>query len=229
MEPHEVAPTKLMPQSPSSVNTFETCPRQYAHRYIIKDLPYVETPQQREGNQFHRMAELRVKYKAELDKKYAELEPTFKVIDRWPNVEIEVRSAINKDGAPCEWRHRLIGGIIDLRAYFESRATAMVVDWKTGKPRDDHTQLMINAVTTFAEMPAAQYVTVAFCYTKTMELAQPITFSRASEANLKASINDKLRKIRVAHEHALFPPKPSGLCKGWCDVKDCEFNTGPKS
>lgn len=226
IDPHEVEPSKLMPQSPSSVNTFETCPRQYAHRYLIKDLQYVESPEQKAGNQFHRAAELRVKFHVKMDPEYAHLEPTFNVIDTWTDVDVEVRSAVNKDWQKCDWRYRLVGGLIDLRAYFEQKKRALVIDWKTGKPRDDHTQLMINAVTTFADLPAAEEVQVAFCYTKTMELSAPITFSRASEPKLRAALSGKLQKIKVAHEHAMFPPKPSGLCKGWCDVKDCEFNKG---
>ena len=27
-----------------------------------------------------------------------------------------------------------------------------------------------------------------------------------------------------AHLYNQFPPKPSGLCKQWCDVISCEFN-----
>ena len=44
---------QIPPQSHSSLSTFETCPRQYEARYILKTLPYQETVATAWGNAAH--------------------------------------------------------------------------------------------------------------------------------------------------------------------------------
>ena len=90
-DPHKVTASKLMPQSPSSIEKFETCPRQYAHSYIIKDIPYRESPAQKEGNQFHEMAHLRLSLGAQTPKQYAQYEPLFERVAAWPALDTEVK------------------------------------------------------------------------------------------------------------------------------------------
>lgn len=222
-DPHQTKATKLMPQSPSSINLFETCPRQYAARYVLKTLPYFESPEQAEGNEFHRIAHMRLSLGATVPPKWAGFEPTFKVVDTWPELETEVQAAVGHDFSQADWGKRMVGGVIDVLSVNRPKRRARVGDWKTGKERDDMTQLEINAVTVFAREPEVDAIDVMFIYTKTGKVVS-VEFSRQHKDKLERRLNSKIIRIKAAHETANFPPQPSGLCKKWCDVLTCEFN-----
>lgn len=51
------AADKALALSFTKIETFETCPRQYAEKYIWKTVPYKETPTTRWGNQVHKAME----------------------------------------------------------------------------------------------------------------------------------------------------------------------------
>ena len=222
-DPHAVEPSKLMPQSPSSVNQFETCPRQYAHKYIIKDVEFVETDAIREGNQFHRAAHMRLSMGAETPARWAAFEPMFQQVSKLPNLETELQMAIDNEFQATSYRRRLVGGAIDVLSISKDRKAAYVIDWKTGKPREDMTQLEINALCVFAAHESVERVKIAFAYIKTGTL-DPVTLPRTAVPKLRERLEGKILRIRNAHENADFQPRPSGLCKAHCDVLSCEFN-----
>ena len=49
--------TKVWPWSFSKIKDFEQCPKQYYHKHILKEVPFVQTEAILYGNEFHKMAE----------------------------------------------------------------------------------------------------------------------------------------------------------------------------
>lgn len=219
----EIQATPLMPQSPTSMGTFETCPRQYAHKYVLKTVKYVESPEQAEGKKFHRAAYQRCCLGMSTPPEYAVFEPAFKVVDGWPDLSGEMRLAVDRTFKSVDWRYRMVGNDVDIMSVDRTSKTARVVDWKTGKPKDDPLQLLINGVTVFAEEPLVNEITLGFFYTKTGKMDR-FKMHRDNLPIQQREVLKKIHRIQVAHETAAFPPKPSGLCKKWCDVMSCEHN-----
>jgi hypothetical protein len=48
-------------------------------------------------------------------------------------------------------------------------------------------------------------------------------FTRDQLDALIAHIHDPIQQIKHSYDVAHWPKKPSGLCNGWCGVKDCDF------
>ena len=222
-------------QSPSSINLFDICPLQYAHRYVLKTLKFKTSPQIEEGVEFHKAMYLRAGMGIPLPDAYQRMEPTMKVLDQWGTdgwtVDLEAGLAVDADFKPVEWadRYKQTNGLenkLDVVAVKGDRGR--IVDWKTGKPKDDITQLLVNSITALAHYPRVESFAAAFAYSTTMTLSQPAKFER-SNPKLKTTIKAKIMMIAKAHERGLFPPSPSGLCKSWCDVFSCKHNgrTGP--
>ena len=88
-------------QSPSSINLFETCPLQYAHRYVLRTLPFKTSPQIEAGNEFHKAMYLRGTLG---------MEPAMKVLDQWAEdgwtMDFEAGLAVDADFRPVEWHER---------------------------------------------------------------------------------------------------------------------------
>lgn len=227
-EPIPVSPPRV--QSPSSINLFDTCPLQYAHRYVLKTLKFKTSPQIEEGNRFHQSMYMRGTLGIALPTKYAQMEPALKIVDQWAEsgwtIDFEAGLAVDGDFNAVDWpdRYKQITGIenkLDVVAVKEDRGR--ILDWKTGKPKDDITQLLINAVTTFSHYPKVNTIDAAFAYSTTMTMSEPVKFERRNP-KLRTSIKGKIMQIAKAHERGLFPPTPSGLCKAWCDVFSCKHN-----
>lgn len=232
-EPIPESPPRV--QSPSSISLFDTCPLQYAHRYVLKTLKFKTSPQIEEGNQFHRAMYMRGTLGIALPEKYAKMEPALKIVDQWAEsgwtIDFEAGLAVDGDFRPVEWheRYKYPNGLENKLDVVATKGTqGRIIDWKTGKPKDDITQLLVNSITALAHYPRVESFAAAFAYSTTMTLSQPAKFER-SNPKLKTTIKAKIMMIAKAHERGLFPPSPSGLCKSWCDVFSCKHNgrTGP--
>ena len=60
---------KLMPQSPTSVSTFNTCPKQYQAKYITKEVTFQPTEATERGTRWHKQLEDRLRDKLALPQK----------------------------------------------------------------------------------------------------------------------------------------------------------------
>jgi len=222
--PHSVKPSEIFGQSPSSIGLFETCPRQYAHRYLLRDLPFVETDAQREGIDFHYAADRRIAIGAELPPKYSKFEPVMAVVCAMPHVQSEVTLAVGKDYKASTWRSRAVGCKIDVLSLDRPRKFALVLDWKTGRPKEDMLQLNTNALTVLANHLDIDTVEVRYVFVKHAQVSNPVVLRRERIDMLETYMHRKIHAIKIAHENAEFEPRPSGLCKAHCDVFNCEHN-----
>lgn len=216
--------------SPTSLTTFLTCPRQYEAKYITKEVVFQETAHTRFGTAVHAALEARIKDGTPLPPSLASLEKGLTRITDLPykiNAKIyaETKMAIDADGKPCDFfaptaRLRCIADLV-----IDAGHTVLVVDWKTGKKRDHQIQHSILQLCADAAYPDAQRVGSVFVYL----YAGSSEMQYLPEEGVWASsaINDlreDLFKLDHAYRTNHFPPKPSGLCKRWCDVLSCEYN-----
>lgn len=99
--------------------------------------------------------------------------------------------------------------------------TAICWDWKTGKVKDDFTQLYLNAAVTMHLAPEIEEVVTAFYWTKSRQ----ITKSKLTRAELPEFWGKMLGRVQVYqghHDRQDFPPKANPFCKG-CVVKSCQY------
>ena len=224
---------KLMPQSPTSIGTFETCPRQYQAKYITKEVVFTQSEASMYGDRMHKGMEKRLLHKEPLPSEFTPLEPIATAIKAMPGkLWVEHSVSFTQNYEPTDWRNRWVGSKIDIcvldLASVIRPGYARILDWKTGKPRSDYLQLTINAIGVFANMPTVQHIRAAYVYTKTGQLSPKQDYTRDKLPALQASLTQRVERIRIATETGNFPPQPSGLCHGWCDVMACPHNKSRK-
>lgn len=235
---------KLMPQSPTSVGTFGTCPRQYQAKYITKEIKFIPTEATERGTRWHSYLEHRMAEKVTLPKEVAHFEVVMQRMEKLKGeVKTEFQLAIASDFSPCEWKNRYIGGNIDLGFLDHERCSATLFDYKTGKVKDNvdfQFQLLVYAVLVMRNYPHIQRVRCAYLFLDHCEISPRgrdgklgILYERKDLDDLENTIYQKIDRIRVATDKDEWIPNPGGLCRPnpktinggnpWCQVKSCPF------
>lgn len=208
----------MMTQSPTSLQAFLTCPKQYHAKYITKEVQFEQNDHAIFGDLVHKSIENYLKYDEPLP---TILEPMAEFLNKMTHtlVGAEIKLAVDKQGNPVEFS--------DKSAYQRCIVDAIVgdpdsyiicIDWKTGKKRDAQTQHDFIKKCAKAKFPNATIVTFfiylfAGGYDRQEYTGQElITLDRSMSALATAYANDE------------FKPRPSGLCKKWCDVLSCPHN-----
>lgn len=240
-DPRAVLPLKditpaepyIFPQSHSSLNVFETCPRQYESKYITRDSPYVQSAEAAFGDVAHNGLEAYVK--AQGDYQLASNIAQYKPFADWVLqraaakngvVYAERMSAVDRQLNPVAYKakNRWIGGKIDITIVYPDLGEAEVFDWKTGKVKNDQTQLQLYGALGLADFPEVKVVRAGYIWLAANTISPPSLYSRADYAQHWDTFEHKYRRLQDAYRRGVFEPKPNGLCKKWCDVKRCEFH-----
>lgn len=235
---------KLMPQSPSSVAKFGTCPKQYQAQYITKEVKFVPNASTERGTRWHSHLEKRIAEKVALPPEVNHFEP---LMQRLENLRGEVITektfAVDTKFAPCEWANRYIGGNIDLGIINHEERKASLFDYKTGKVKnsdDFQFQLLVYALLVMKAYPHIQRVRVAYLFLDHFKISPTGSdgklgeiYTRKDLPIMEAEITHKIQRIKSATERNEWLPNPSGLCrpnkpsvnggKPWCQVQSCPF------
>lgn len=213
---------KPLPWSYTALEDFVNCPRSYHAKRVLKTVKEEKSEQMIWGERVHKAFELRQMEGTKLPAELAAHEQFMERLKAMPGLKwVEQKVALNKKLEPCEflgpdvwWR-----GIIDFKKVH--REHAVIVDYKTGKVHSKFQQLTLFALHTFAEHPDVEAVDVMFYWTQTgTQSAQ--AYKRSQIPELWAKFVPNLKQYAQAFKEDLWQPRPSGLCNGWCPVKDCE-------
>lgn len=235
---------KLMPQSPTSVGTYTTCPKQYQAKYITKEIKFEPNAATERGSRWHKWLEDRMSEKVTLPAEVAHFEPVMARMEKFSGELITEKSfAVDAEFKPCEWSQRYIGGNIDLGFIDHDNGKATLFDYKTGKVKhndDFQFQLLVYALMVMKAYPHIKKVRVAYLFLDHCKIS-PIgsdgklgeIYTRKDLTIMETEVFHKIDRIRVATERNEWLPNPSGLCRPnkptvnggqpWCQVKSCPF------
>lgn len=228
---------KLPIASYSFLNTWATCAHQAARKYIIKDLPKEpESPEMKWGNEVHKAMELRLKHGNvsngyQFPPSMAAYEPFAAALDG-RGVKPEQMLGITSGGNPVGFwdGSTWLRGKLD--APVVSGTTALLLDWKTGKSREDPYELEIGALLLQARHPEIKTIIGRYVWLKENRLGETHDCSDTQRTfNFVHDIMDE-----VAHAIAMekFDKTPGPLCgvskegRPFCPVLDCQHNRGRK-
>jgi hypothetical protein len=205
------------------LNTWGICNHQAARRYIIKDLPKSEASEAMAyGIEVHEAFEKRLKTgqwatHEQFEPFAAPLDPYVKAGQLKPEQSLGITSGAHPVGFwdGSTW----LRGKLD--APIVNGDTAMLFDWKTGKPREDPYELEIGALLLQARHPEVKVIKGRYVWLKEMRLGDLHDCSNVQRTfNLVHETMDE-----VAHSINMnrFDKKPGPLC-GYCPVTDCQHN-----
>lgn len=210
----------------SSLTSFETCPRRYKLVRIKKAVVEPQTEATTHGNEVHKALEVSVRDNTALADKYARYANLVDAVKAAPGekqaeLKFGLTNALTPTGffSPDVW----VRGVFDLVIQREKSVT--VIDWKTGKPKNDGDQLKLFAAASFAMFPQVQTVRTGYAWLAYNKLDQE-KFERAQAPEIWKEFRGRVARIDLAHHSDNYPPRPSGLCKAWCPVPAsmCEFS-----
>jgi len=207
----------------SQLTDYETCPLRWYHKSIAKDVKEEESSFTRDGHALHDAFNARARGEP-LRFPYTHHEPIFTRLDsRRGDHFPEQNLAIKRDFTPCAWmaRETWFRGKIDflkLNGFF-----ATIIDWKSGKPKEDLTQLKLMAALMFAHNPMIERISTALAYVN-HEIWKTATFDRSDLTQIWAEIMPRVNAMERAKLFEKFPPTPSGLCKRFCPVTSCQYH-----
>ena len=163
-----------MSLSYSRLSTFEQCPAKFDYLYITKSVRDQGSEASEYGNRVHEVLELYGK--GELDMSSLTLEGK-QTIKRWgPLVDTinakngeklyEFQMAVDKNLQPCDWfsRDAYIRSIADVLVVDGNKAYCL--DYKTGKVKENPTQLQLFASMVFWHYPEVEEVKTSFIWLK---------------------------------------------------------------
>jgi hypothetical protein len=208
----------------SKLKNFEACPKRSFHYDIQRDIIEPETDQLREGNETHKAFELRVKHGTPLPLGLGHHEPLIaKLIGAPGTTYAEQKLAITSSFTPVGYfgKGAWFRTVIDFTKINGGFAT--IVDYKTGKPSEDITQLQLMSAAIFHHMPGIQRVRAALVFVNHDKI-EPAEFVRSDLTEIWAEILPRVKAIENARQTQEFPPKPSGICKKFCAVMSCPYH-----
>lgn len=206
----------------SKYKKYVTCPRQFGEVTVKRN--FSETfpaDQQRWGDEVHRAMQYAVMHGMPLPSSMKQYQPVIDQVKRAPGTKVaELRLAIDRSRGPCDynaagWWHRGMLDLVILR-----HRTAVILDWKTGKRKDDREQLMTNALLVFAHHEAIDTIVSSYIWLASGESSK-VTFTRDQIPAYWNELNPTLEAIEWSMKNDVYPERPSGLCRGWCPVTTC--------
>ena len=203
------------------LSNYENCPRKAWHLYVAKDLPR-EPPsfEMQYGIVVHNSFERALKANRPEDV------PAFKqyvhqLLGASAIKHFEWSVAITRAGTPVDFWHPMawLRGKLDVALVAPPHA--MIVDWKTGKVREDPSELRTFAVLLKAHYPHVEHIGGSYLWCKTGEIGQLHDLSDTRQTQWEISRTSERVKEQFLGGDTEWDATPNPLC-GWCPVKSCE-------
>lgn len=223
--------SKVVPWSYTSLTSFETCPRRFYLTRVTKEVKEPQSQAMLHGNEVHKALENSLRDGTPLPDKYAKHQP---IIDRLAAKKgqrlIEHKVALTKGFKETTFFSKdcWVRGVVDVGIV--GVESAVIFDYKTGKPKSDPSQLKLFAGMAMSAFPKIEEVTVGFMWLahNRMGSEDVAKYTRSDLPEIWGEFSARVSRMEHAEKENRFVPKPSGLCREWCPVgkKLCEFCGG---
>ena len=212
-----------LPISYTHLRSAELCLRQYHRLHVVKDIPFVETDATRWGTQVHEAFAQRLLYGTPLADGMHTFETFVPPKSGRLRGLVEHKLGMRDDGVKCDFfaEDCWLRGKVDFALVDHDSKSAVIVDWKTGRTREEPDELEIYAVLLRARYPHIAAITGWYVWLKENRMGK---VHDLSDVNGKlAMLKYRVKNIDEASRLDHWPPRQGPLCK-WCSVLDCELH-----
>lgn len=208
----------------SALSRYESCPKQYWHMNVSKDVKDEDSEFAAEGRAIHEALFARCVKGLALPLNLRWLEPVAaKFVGLPGDSSGELKFAMSRNFEPQPY----FGSDVFVRVVVDflnvQGPTALVVDWKTGKVKPDFTQLKLTAAVLSTHLPEIETFKMAYVWVQHKQVS-PLVLQKAQLLEVWNDLLPRVAKIEQAIKDTTFPARKSGLC-GWCRVAVCPNNT----
>ena len=218
--------TKVWPWSFSKIKDFEQCPKQYYHKHILKEVPFVQTEAILYGNAFHKMAEDFIGKGAPIPAKFSFATKALTSLkNRQGDKLCELKMGLTENLEACDFYSSDVWfrGIADLVIMDDDVAT--VIDYKTGKSSKyaDKGQLELMALALMARYPQVKKVRAGLLFVICNDLVKD-TYMEYDKSKLWEKWLGKYGQMETAAKEDMWNARPNGLCRRYCPIIECVHN-----
>jgi len=211
----------------SSLDMFATCPKKLYHIKIAKDAKDEDSSFSADGKLIHEAFYKRIVHGVPFPlpmRHYEKIAAAYELLPGEKHGELQL--ALDAQLSPCAWfdKQAWVRAIVDLAIVSEDKTKALIIDWKTGKPKDGYDQLKLSAAVLSRYMPEIQKFTCAYVWVN--HSAAPPSVVKLEKKHMKAVWADNIeivREIEEAIKTTSFPATENPLCL-WCPVRQCPHN-----
>jgi hypothetical protein len=211
--------------SHTSLTAFETCPKQYFHTKVKKDVKPDFGEAAQWGQRVHKLLEDRLTVGTALPDYLKHCEPIVQdILSRDGQLLVEEKVALDVNLQPVTFfdKNAWCRGVIDVGKINERNG--VLIDWKTGKRKPENDQMKLFAAFSFAKYPWVQKITTAFVWLKDNKLDKQVFTRNQDVPAIWAETMPRVQRLDNAYQRDSWPAKPNGLCKAYCPVRACEHN-----
>lgn len=223
--------SKLMPLSFSRLSTFESCPAKFDYLYVTKSVKDQDNEFTIYGTRVHEALESfgralatsqsTAEAVSALEGADEDIKRHYGIVERIIGLggtpHFEHQMALRRDKTPCDWfaPDVWIRGIADVLVVRDG--VAWCIDWKTGKPKDNPTQLQLFAALVFAHFPDVNEVRTSFIWLNHDDATNAV-YQRRMADHLWLALEPRFTRVQETVDLGVYPTKPSGLCR-YCPAK----------
>jgi len=138
-------------------------------------------------------------------------------------VQTEQQVAITETFKPTTWFAKDVWCRAVLDLTIVGTQTAFVWDYKTGKQKEDKTQLRLFAGIGFVLWPTVSVIHTRYAWLQTGNTTKETYTRLRQHEDIWSDLLPRVHRLEEAVATNNSPPKPGGLCR-FCNVKSCEYN-----
>jgi hypothetical protein len=199
--------------------SFENCPHKAFRIYVAKDLPRQEkTKEQAYGNHVHDSMDLRLGRGEPLPDDLKAMETLARELEALPSEypqRTEHRLAFKENGTPCEWFGAGEWFRIKIDWHVRMPASAWILDWKTGKVREEPLELECASLALKINYPELAHIAGEYFWTQ--EWRQGVRFTLNNWSRTFARLQKIRNEIEQCDREGRWPKHKNPLC-AWCPV-----------
>ena len=211
----------------SALKAYETCPRRFYEMNVLKNFKEPSSEQLAWGDAVHKALEKAVSNGDPLPIGMRQWDPIVNALKSVPGEKLtEQQLALTKKFSPTTWfgRNVWVRSIVDLAVVNGDKA--VIVDYKTGKVKDDYDQLALMAAVMFHSAKEIDTITAMFIWLQEEwpDNVTKRTYTRAEIPAIWDGFLPRVEKFQEAFREKDYPARPSGLCRRFCAVTTCPYN-----
>jgi hypothetical protein len=212
----------------SKLKNYEACPQKHLKVDLDKTFEEAQTPQLKDGNDFHDAMKVAVSSGSPLPPPLAKFQKWVDKLTLVSNpyqiIQVEQKLAITKDLKPCGFFDKDVWfrGVVDYLKLVPvgKSQLALAVDYKTGKLLDDPVQLALFAQLIFSHHPNTLKIRTEYLWTQEDDTTRE-DFVPEDMVQLWTLLLPRVAALEKSYDTGDYPVKPSGLCKKHCPVASC--------
>ena len=211
----------------SSISCFETCPKQFQEKYILKSVKFQQNEAAKYGSEGHKACEDAIKSRTLPSGRWVHVAPVIQSIYNAAGdaeIHAEYELGMNRDKQPTSFWDGWLRGKLDV-IYKPTPDKVVIADHKFAKhaPSKYNLEMDVFSYLTMVNDTEVEGVKRVLLWLKQESPGKPTvsTVTRKDDFNrIEDNVLGKIQFIERSVEFDNFPCKVTGLC-GWCDVKSC--------